>query len=413
MWISRDRLGPTLTSQSDYRQPAPRRCSAAHNGYQFADGSRRPGIGVCRVGENVESSCDWAYDLNMTSPSVPTPTKPSVHVLTRRVDLRSIFPHEETFTQWLATDGWSEFCASLGIDASSVDVRHQAFTASGRIADVVAAEDEEGNYSAVIEAQLGPADHDHARRLVADYMGEFHPGVGVLLCGRWSASVEAILSNSLRPVLGVEVIAHALAENDYVLAFTVVHRHDPQSVFSVPTSVHTDTGRIWVADDAEFARLVAECCDRGVTAVPAIVRDLHLQGYQAGTRRVLRFIPDPFLPPDIVRPTDPSERRYIASDDEFREAVLDVAEETDLTKVWQSRHALNDRLIQASHRRIATVLGLEGDSGEWDVQSAVQRIRDERLRAADGAQPLVLDGPPDDHEDQRASPLDPRSPSAL
>lgn len=315
----------------------------------------------------------------MATPSSSTGPNRSVRVLTRRVDLRTIFPYEEAFTQWLARDGWTEFCASLGIDASSVDVRHQALTASGRIADVVAAEDEGGNYSAVIEAQLGPADHDHARRLVADYMGEFHPGVGVLLCGRWNSSVEAILSNSLRPVLGVEALAHELGEDDYVLTFTVVHRHDPQSVFSPGTPGHGDTDRRWIADDAEFAQLVAACCERGVTAVPAIIRDLHSQGYQAGTRRVLRVIPDAYLPPDVARPTDPNERRYIASDEEFREAVLDVAKETGLTKVWQIRHALNDRLIQASHRRIATVLGLEGDSGEWDVESAVERIRAERL----------------------------------
>lgn len=317
----------------------------------------------------------------MTNPVVPV-AKPTLHVLTRRVDLRTIFPHEETFTQWIATEGWAEFCASLGIDATSVEVRHQALTASGRIADVVAAEDDEGNYSAVIEAQLGPADHDHARRLVADYMGNFHPGVGVLLCGRWNASVEAILSNSLRPVLGVEAIAHLLAEDDYVLVFTVVHRHDPQSVFGGATSGHGDTGRTWIPDDAEFAKLVADCCERGVTGVPAIVRELRSRGYQAGTRRVLRVIPEAFLPTDVIRPSDPNERRYIASDDEFLEVVLDVVSETGVTKVGQIRNALNDRLIQASYRRIAGVLGLAGESGEWDVASAVQRIRAERV--ADG-----------------------------
>jgi hypothetical protein len=315
----------------------------------------------------------------MTIQEFPTAARGrSVRVLTDRVDLRTIFVHEEAFTQWLAVEGWSEFCASLGIDAVSVKVIHQAVTAAGRIADVVAAADEDGHYSAVVEAQLGAADHDHARRLVADYMGAFHPGVGVLLAERWNESVEAILSNSLRPILGVEAAAHRLGDDDYVLMFTVVHRHDPQGGLD---SVVGTGERLWINDDVEFAALVVSCCERGVTTVPAIIRDLHHRGIQAGGKRVLRFIPEEYLPAGVKRPTDPNERRYIPHDDEFRQAVLNAAGETGLTKVWQIRNALNDRLIQASHRRIATVLGLDGDSGEWDAANALRRINEEATLA--------------------------------
>lgn len=315
----------------------------------------------------------------------------SVRVLTDRVDLRTIFVHEEAFTHWLAAEGWSEFCASLGIDAVSVRVIHQASTAAGRIADVVAAADEDGHYSAVVEAQLGIADHDHARRLVADYMGSFHPGVGVLLAERWNESVEAILSNSLRPILGVEAAAHRLGDDDYVLMFTVVHRHDPQGGLVAASGAGE---RSWISDGAEFAALVADSCQRGVTSVPAIIRDLHLRGIQAGPTRVLRVIPDEFLPPGVTRPTDPNERQYIPQDGDFRQAVLDVARETGLTKVWQIRRALNDRLVQASQHRIATALGLEGDPEEWDVATALQRINtEEELSPALSDYPLGTNTP--------------------